>query len=103
MATYTFTPTTSLPSTLLSHRSTTAKVGFTPVDMFVDAELIAPEESSEDEDGNETGKWRVVVDALPNSSMHPIAKATLYLTKGELGRSLGSVELGMARQRARKD
>lgn len=57
--------------------------------MYVDAVLEPPKGTS--------NIWKAVVTKVPNPLAHPNEQARLHLTAGELGRSLGMIELGSAR------
>ena len=88
MARVTFSPTTaSIDPAILKAESTTAKVCFNPKEIYVNA-IIRPIGSGDD--------WEVDLEYIPrqvNVSQNEV-NAVLFLAKGELGRILGSVELG---------
>jgi hypothetical protein len=96
MATYTFTPPPDLPISILSAKSTTAKVSFSPVDFIVDAK-IAPLTGDGATSSSDNQPWTAVVQKVPNPLAHPDERATLHITRGELGKLLCSVPLGDAR------
>ena len=95
MRTFTFQPSLSLDSSVLSRKSTCAKVCYQAQDcdgtgnlneVFSDAKLYAPSTGSD--------RWSVVVDFVPGMVTAPSMKAVLYVTRGDLGKQLGSIELG---------
>lgn len=86
MHTFTFTPPSTLPVSLLTRKSTVAKIAYNPTEIYISAKLEAPEE--------EGGDWKAIVDFVPDLEHHPNEKATLYVTQGEFGKVLGSLELG---------
>lgn len=91
MARYTFQFRSSdaLPDEVLHAKTTYVKVSYHPVDMYVNATLEPP--------SNEHDFWRVVVGQVPNPLAHPNEEAVLHVTRGELGKHLGTVKLGSAR------
>ena len=95
MRTFTFQPSLSLDSSILFRKSTCAKVCYQAEDsdntdnlneVFSDAKLYCPDSGSD--------RWSVVVDFVPQMVQVASMKATLHLTRGELGKQLGSIELG---------
>jgi|UniRef100_A0A8H7KFP8 hypothetical protein len=91
MPTFTFSPTAEVTTTILSASSTRAKVCIKPIDAYVDATIkpSSPESSS--------GSWIATVGDLPQSKSNEWQqdrRAVLHFTKGELGKYLGSVDLG---------
>lgn len=88
MQTFTFNPTLALTPAILAKKTTTATVeyraGFDQ-QIFVPASLEA---------GADTQTWRATVQSVPRHSDDFPQQAVLHVTKGELGRHLGSVELG---------
>ncbi|KAF4985606.1 hypothetical protein FDECE_16443 [Fusarium decemcellulare] len=92
MHTFTFSATPNITPAILSAPSTRAKVCITPPDAYVDA-VIQPGSSQSSE-----GNWVAIVDNLPQATATRLQKegqsAVLHLTKGELGKYLGSVDLG---------
>jgi len=88
MASFTFTPTTDVPVSILEAKSTHAKVRIEPLDAYVDA-VIKPEQGSR-------GRWTAAVKNVPQSATVPRHdhQAVLCLSKGELGAYLGTIELG---------
>lgn len=87
MATFTFQPTPEVPSNILGAPTTTAKVRVEPFDAYVDA-VIRPVVG--------TSRWTATVSSLPRGSNVPRDQhqAVLCLTKNELGKYLGSINLG---------
>ncbi|KAJ9610381.1 hypothetical protein H2200_005158 [Cladophialophora chaetospira] len=88
MARFTFTPNaTSIDPAILSAKSTTAKVVFHPHEIYVDATIARVNEGSE---------WQVEVEHVPRQMnvSEDNVNAVLCLTKGELGKVLGTVALG---------
>jgi hypothetical protein len=96
MATYTFHPPPHLHASILSAGSTTAKVSFSPADIFVDAKLIPPLTRNGIQYSDNV-PWTVEVQTVPNPIAHPQERATLHITRGELGKVLASISLGDAR------
>ena len=86
MSTFSFEPTESLSSDILRAKSTFAKVAFQPKGVYISAKLESPEDG--------TTAWKAIVDYTPKQRTHLDKTATLYITKGELGKILGTVELG---------
>jgi hypothetical protein len=88
MQTFTFKPAGPLTTTILARKTTAATVEFkAEVDrhIFVHASLEA------DADGE---TWRATVQSVPIHNDRSRQEAILHVTKGELGKPLGSVELG---------
>lgn len=87
MASFVFQPTQEVDLAVLSARSTCAKVKIEPIDAFVDA-TISPLSGG--------SRWSAVTASVPRSSSIPVQdhKAILVLSKGELGKHLGSIDLG---------
>ena len=79
---------TTLPANILEAKSTVAMVMFSPNDIFVDAHLLPPVAGAE--------SWRATVEWIPTQRTVPREEqiATLCLTKGELGREIGRIDLG---------
>jgi hypothetical protein len=71
----------------LQAKSTRAKVCFLPKEIFVDARVVMMEQGDE---------RRVEVDAVPRQMGvgEEDVQAVLVLTKGELGKELGRIDLG---------
>jgi hypothetical protein len=67
-----------------------AKISIGPNEIFVDANIKPPTA------GGNGDAWTVTIDSLPRQPKVPREKqsATLYITKGELGRQLGKIDLG---------
>ena len=95
MRTFTFQPSPSLDPSILSRKSTCAKVSYEAQDLsstdnhnavYSDAKLVAPAANDE--------HWKVMVDFVPQIAQVSRLKATLHVTRGELGKMLGSAELG---------
>ena len=89
MHTFTIPPdSTTLPTDILNAKSTIAKIMFSPGDIFVDAHLLPPVAGAE--------LWRATVEWIPTQRTVPREEqmATLCLTKGELGREIGRIDLG---------
>jgi hypothetical protein len=89
MQTFTFKPTAALASTVLAKKTTAATVEFRAEfdrQIFVLASLEA---------GADGETWSATVQSVPvyNDDFRP--EAVLHLTKGELGKPLGTVELGV--------
>lgn len=87
MASFTFQPTSEVPPGVLSADSTHAKVKIEPLDAFVDA-TISPFQGG--------AFWKASTTSIPRSSSVPLHdhRVVLVLTKGELGKYLGSIDLG---------
>ncbi|OJJ45917.1 hypothetical protein ASPZODRAFT_26514 [Penicilliopsis zonata CBS 506.65] len=86
---YTYAIPSSIAETVLSAKTTHATVSFHPIEIYMTGTLERPDE--------EHDAWRVSVSNVPNPLAHPNENAVLHLTQGELGKPLGSVELGAAR------
>lgn len=88
MASFTFAPTTDVPVSILENKSTYAKLRIEPIDAYVDA-VISPVPGRSD-------RWTATVNTVPQSITVPRHdhQAVLCLSKGELGKHLGSIELG---------
>ena len=88
MQTFAFDASESLRTDMLTAKSTVAKVVFTPNDIFVNAHFLPLTSASE--------HLSAKVDYVPTQRTVLMDEqvATLRLTKGELGRELGRIELG---------
>ena len=89
MPTFGFEPSESVSSDVLQAKSTFAKVAYKPMEVYHAATLEAPE-------GRGTA-WKATCDFTPNYLTHPDETATLYITKGEFGKILGTFDLGRVR------
>jgi hypothetical protein len=90
MQSFKFDPaTTDIPVDILNTKSTVVKVVFSPNEIYVDAHLVPPAT------GNE-GSWTVNPIFIPRQTRVPLEEqdVKLCLTKGELGRVIGMVDLG---------
>jgi len=88
MASFTFTPTVDVPVSILENKSTHAKLRVEPIDAYVDA-IVRPVPGRSD-------RWTATINTVPQSatmSRHD-HQAVLCLSQGELGKHLGSIELG---------
>ena len=95
MRTFTFTPSATLNPSILSRKSICAKVRYQAQDsdgtdnvneVFSNAKLYAPDTGSD--------RWSVIAEFVPKMTVASGMKATLFVTRGELGKQLGSIELG---------
>ena len=91
-----FERTEFLSSPVLTKKSTTATIEFRaalgvacPQRIFMPAE-IRP--------GGIENTWRAYVDTVPSCKDHCRHEAVLHVTKGELGKTLGTVNLGVVGQ-----
>jgi hypothetical protein len=91
MPEFQFSPSVSSvsPATLEAN-STTAKIIFYPKEIFVDTEIHPADP------GNHAGPWKVRVDSVPRQNQVPVEdqSAILLLTRGELGKEIGRIQLG---------
>ena len=88
MASISFSPSAfSIDLTILEAKSTTAKVCFDPHEIYVDAK-VSPVGRGD--------MWEVDMEYVPRqiNASEVDTNAVLCLTKGELGRVIGRVELG---------
>ena len=89
MQSFTFQPTSALSSTILAKKTTVATVEFkaeSDRQVFVPASLEA---------GADGETWRAIVQHVPRHNDHSRQEAVLHVAKGELGKPLGSLELGV--------
>jgi len=87
MRSFIFTPTKEVSVGTLEAPSTWAKVRIEPVDAYVDATI-------EHLHGSQT--WTATVQEVPMSTRLPCRehRAVLCLSRGELGKSIGTIQLG---------
>jgi len=83
-----FEPSADVTDDILRSKTTYAKVRFDPYEAFVDAKL--------QKTSGQNDCWTAQVDYIPRHHNIPLSeqKAVLCLSRGELGRTLGSIELG---------
>ena len=92
MPIFSFEPTEAASSEVLQAKSTFAKISFNQTSqVFQTAKLEAPVDSEM--------AWKAVCEYKPvfHKYDHPDETVTLYLTKGEFGRVLATVDLGSMR------
>lgn len=68
------------------------------MEIFVDATLVAPySNEADDESDGESNLWKVMINQVPRQMLsnpdYP-PRVFLHLTKGDLGKHLGTVDLG---------
>jgi hypothetical protein len=90
MQTLTFNPTAAITPTILAKKTTDTTVEFKA---GVDRQIFVPA-SLEAVAGADAPTGRATVQSVPRHSDDFAQHAVLHVTKGELGKHLGSVELG---------